>query len=484
MRLHELLKDLDHIDLVGSPDRVVSSVHHDSRQVGPDDIFVAIKGEHVDGRTFAPTLEVAAVIADGPVTTAEGVAMIRVPCARRALAQAAAALSGHPARTLPVVGITGTNGKTTVSWMLESMAKSAGVDCAILGTTGHRIAGQQRPASHTTPEAPVVQQILKEALEANCSVAIMEVSSIGLDLKRVDCIPFQVAIYTNLSQDHLDFHGTMEQYLRAKARLFEELMAPDATAILNGDAPEHSEITSQCRRIWRYGTHKTHEIRIQGPHLTLQGTTAWVDTPIGSAELHLPLLGSHNLANAMAALGAGLALNWSLSDCLSGLKNLQTIPGRLESITNECGLTVLVDYAHSPDALKTVLSTLRSIAPANSQIWTLFGCGGDRDRSKRPQMGATASQLSDRCVLTSDNPRSEDPMAIIEDVLAGITIEVHIEPDRIKAIEWIIEAAEPGDIVLLAGKGHEQTQTIGQQVINMDDRALARNALRHREQRP
>ena len=186
----------------------------------------------------------------------------------------------------------------------------------------------------------------------------------------------------------------------------------------------------------------------------------------------------------MAALGAALALNWPLEDCLSGLKNLPIIPGRLEPIENACNLTVLVDYAHSPDALQTVLSTIRSISPSNRQIWTMFGCGGDRDRSKRPQMGATAAQLSDHCVLTSDNPRSEDPLSIINDVRSGITKSIHIEPDRSKAIEWIIAAAEPGDIVLLAGKGHERTQSIGNQVIELDDRALARTALRRREQRP
>ena len=484
MRLQELLQDLDYIELVGSPDRVVAAVHHDSRQVGPDDVFVAIKGQHIDGRKFAANLQAAAVITDGPVTTAEGVAVIRVSCARRALAQAAASLCGHPGQQLPVVGITGTNGKTTVSWMLESMATSAGVASAIVGTTGHRIAGQTRPAKHTTPEAPVIQQILKEAVEADCGVAIMEVSSIGLEMSRVNCIPFQVAVYTNLSQDHLDFHGTMTKYLRAKARLFEELLAPKATAVLNGDAPEHSEIKPQCHQVWRYGTHPSHEIRVRKSELTLQGTTAVIDTPVGSGELELPLIGSHNLANAMAALGAALALNWPLEESLSGLKNLPIIPGRLEPIENACDLTVLVDYAHSPDALQTVLSTIRSISPSNRQIWTMFGCGGDRDRSKRPQMGATAAQLSDHCVLTSDNPRSEDPLSIINDVRSGITKAIHIEPDRSKAIEWIIAAAEPGDIVLLAGKGHERTQSIGNQVIELDDRALARTALRRREQRP
>jgi UDP-N-acetylmuramoyl-L-alanyl-D-glutamate--2,6-diaminopimelate ligase len=481
MRLCDLISELEPCELQGAAHTNVTGVHHDSRQVGPADIFVAIRGERVDGRSFVPGLQAAAIIADGPVQAEPGIPVIRVQDSRKALARAAAALAGHPARSLPVVGITGTNGKTSIAWMLESMAAATETPAAIIGTTGHRIAGRSRPASYTTPEAPVVQQILSEARDAGCGMAAMEVSSIGLALHRVDAIPFAVGVFTNLSQDHLDFHGDMQCYLRAKLRLFEELMAPDGTAVLNGDAPEQADIQPRCIRTWRFGTKAEHDLQLGAHSLDLKGCVAEVSTPAGLAHLRLPLLGAHNLANAIAALGAGLALGWPLQDCLDGLAQLDAIPGRLEAVPNGSDLTVLVDYAHTPDALETVLSGLRQLSPPSSRIWTVFGCGGDRDPGKRPSMGAVASTLSDHCILTSDNPRSEDPLAIIEQVLQGTSQDVQVEVDRRRAVAQAIASAAPGDVILIAGKGHEATQTIGDQVLQLDDRVIAAEALQDRE---
>jgi UDP-N-acetylmuramoyl-L-alanyl-D-glutamate--2,6-diaminopimelate ligase len=482
MRLRELIVELGPCDLRGREDPDLLGVHHDSRKIGPKDVFVAIRGERVDGRRFVPGMRAAAVIADAPVDADPDVPVVLVPDARTALAQTAAALAGHPARKLPVVGITGTNGKTSIAWMLESMAHAAQHPAAVIGTTGHRIAGHKRPARHTTPEAPVIQQILREALEQGCHMAVMEVSSIGLALRRVDAIPFAVGVFTNLSQDHLDFHGDMHSYMVAKARLFEELMAPDGTAIINGDAVEHKEIRPRCARTWRFGTHEEHEIRLGHHQLDLSGCRAEVTTPMGEGTLRISLLGAHNLANALAALGAGLALGWSLSDCLEGLAQLEAIPGRMQPVPSTCGLTVLVDYAHSPDALRAVLESLRQITPPSSKIWTIFGCGGDRDRGKRPQMGAIAEALSDHTILTSDNPRSEDPLSIIDEVRSGMTTCSHMIPDRQEAIALAIQSAAVGDVVLVAGKGHETTQTIGESVLPFDDREVAADALRLREQ--
>jgi UDP-N-acetylmuramoyl-L-alanyl-D-glutamate--2,6-diaminopimelate ligase len=258
-------------------------------------------------------------------------------------------------------------------------------------------------------------------------------------------------------------------------------MDPNGTAVLNGEAPEQASIHPRCARIWRFGSRPEHELRLGEYSLDLKGCRAEISTPAGQAHLRLSLLGAHNLANAIAALGAGLALGWSLRDCLEGLAQLKSIPGRLQVVPNHCGLTVLVDYAHSPDALRTVLSGLRELAPSSTEIWTVFGCGGDRDLGKRPKMGAVAERLSDHCILTSDNPRSEDPLVIIEAIRAGMSGTVVIEPDRREAIQQAIASASKGDVVLLAGKGHELTQTIGDRVLSLDDRAIAAEALRLRE---
>ena len=475
MRLADIVAALDRPSVEGVVDRPIQGVTHDSRAAGPLDLYVAIPGAHVDGRRFVPGLKVAAVIAEGPVNAEAGVSTILVPDARRALALAAAALHGQPARHLPVVGITGTNGKTTTTWMLEGIARGAGLSCGVIGTIGHRIAGEAIPTRFTTPEAPALQALLARALDAGCAYVAMEVSSIGIALERVAQIPFRVGIFTSFSQDHLDFHKDMATYLAAKERLFTELMDPDGTAILCGDDPVVRAIRPRAARTWRTSVGGEGEIRALDARLDGKGAVARVETPMGAGTLRLRMPGLHNLQNALGALGAGLALGIPLEQVLGGLEAMDPVPGRLEPIENPLGITVLVDYAHTPDALARVLTTLRPLT--RGRLLTLFGCGGDRDAEKRPLMGEAASAGSDRVYLTSDNPRSEDPLAILAQILAGVRGERVVEPDRARAIALVIADAQPGDLVLIAGKGHESTQTIGQIERPFSDAAVARAAL-------
>ena len=482
MLLATLVDALHPRSVHGSVHRDVSRVVHDSRLAGPDAVYVAVRGGRVDGRTFVPGLAVAAVIADGPVQAQPGVTVILVEDARLALAQAAATLAGHPSRDLPVVGITGTNGKTTVSWMVEAIATAAGLSAGVIGTTGNRVAGQPQPTAFTTPEAPALQALFAQMRAAGCGLCAMEVSSIGLAQRRVDATRFAVGVFTSFSQDHLDFHGTMRAYLDAKLRLFSELLAPEGTAIVAGLDPVAGEVLAAAapRRAWRYGREEGLEIAATEVVLDLAGATQRVRTPAGEGTLRLPLPGAHNVDNALAALGVALALGIPLPVALDGLAALPAVPGRLEPVPDPHGArTVLVDYAHSPDAIERALSTLRALEPRRLLI--VFGCGGDRDAAKRPLMGRAAALGADRVWITSDNPRSEAPATIAAAVLDGVPEyarpRVQVELDRAAAIAAAVAAAAPGDAVLVAGKGHETTQTIGDRILDFDDRRVAAAAL-------
>ena len=477
MRLHDLLPALSPLSVQGPLDRAVRAISHDSRAVGPEDIFVAIQGERQDGRAYAANLNCAAVIADGPCSVAPGVTLILVPHARRALAQGAAAL--FSAYSLPLVGITGTNGKTTTSFLVESIARAAGLPALLIGTTGNRIAGQNLPASHTTPEAPTTWGLLQQAHSHECKLGIMEVSSIGLAMHRVDGLPFQVAAFTSFSQDHLDFHSSMAEYFSAKLRLFEELLAPNGTAVLFGDDPHIGALPSYGARTLRYGRRPDHQLFLQDIRTDLSGCYARLRTPQGTVDLHTPLLGAHNIENATCALGIGLGLDLPLPLICETLAHTDHVPGRMEAVRGgPADPLILVDYAHSPDALARAISTIKALG--NPRLHLVFGCGGDRDRAKRPLMGAIGAEGADTLLLTSDNPRTEDPQAILAEIAAGIpegrpfTTEV----DRRSAIARAIAGAAPGDVVLLAGKGHETTQTIGHQILPFDDRAVAAQFLR------
>jgi UDP-N-acetylmuramyl-tripeptide synthetase len=485
MLLADLLQHLDEVDVQGPVDRHIHAVTHDSRLAGADHLFVAVQGTRVDGRRFVPGLQVAAVLADGPVTASPGVTVLQVPDARKAMGIAAAAVAGFPSRQHPVVGITGTNGKTTTSWMLEAIAAAAGQPCGVIGTTGHRVADAQIPTTLTTPEAPELQSLLARARDAGCPFTVVEVSSIGLTQSRVDGTTFQVGIFTNLSRDHLDHHGTMEAYLAAKRRLFTELLSSEGTAISWAGDPALALFPTRAARHWTYGTLADVESGGQPgsrPDIlateiepTLAGSHAQVHTPMGTAQIHVPLPGGHNLCNGLAALGAALALGMSLEEATAGLASCPAVPGRLERVSHQNGPDVMVDYAHTPDALGQVLTALRPLV--SGALVTVFGCGGDRDAGKRPQMAAAALAHSDRVLVTSDNPRSEDPAAIVAAIIAGREEALEVELDRALAIRKAIADAGPRDCVLIAGKGHEAVQIIGTQHIPFSDVDVAAQIL-------
>ena len=476
MLLSALTAQLGPVQITGSTDRRIERVVYDSREAGTADVFVAIRGERMDARDFVPDLDVAAVIADGPVQAREGVTVVLVEDARRALAIAAAAAEHNPGEQFPVIGVTGTNGKTTVTFMLEAIIEAADGTSGVIGTTGHRIAGTNIPSSHTTPEAPVMQALLRQMVDRGCTAGLMEVSSIGIAMHRADAIPFKVAIFTNFSRDHLDFHDSLDDYRNAKAELFHRLLASDGVAIVNADDPAHIDMMPADRKSWTYGLGAGAQIRGVALQPSVHGTQFQIITPSGEYSLFLPLLGQHNVANALAAFAAAIAIGITPEQALDGLQDLSTVPGRLEPVPNEQGFTVLVDYAHTPDAMKAVLSSLRLLT--RGRILTVFGCGGDRDPGKRPEMGAAASAGSDWVYVTSDNPRHEDPMAIIDAITAGIDGPHTVEPDRGRAIGIAINSAKADDIVLIAGKGHETTQTIAGVTIPFDDRLVAAEVLR------
>jgi len=459
--LSDLLKQVDHTVLAGSVDRPVHALTQDSRLVRPDGVFVAIRGAHHDGHDFTAGLEVGAVVVERDVPARPGVTRIQVRDTRAALGPLASALHGHPSRALDVVGVTGTNGKTTTTRMLEAICVHAGTRVGVVGTIGNRVCGKELESAFTTPLAETWQSLLADMRAQRCEVVAAEVSSIGLAARRVDGTRFKVAIYTNLSQDHLDFHGTMESYAASKARLFTREFL-DGTAILQNDLELRPEVPS-----WRYGL-EGGDLRPLSLQLDRFGARARVRTPRGEVDLVLPMLGAFNVENALGAMGAALALGFSPDQAAAGLAAMPAVPGRLEPVPAG-DFTVLVDYAHTPDALRSVLAVLRPLA---RRLICVYGCGGDRDRSKRSLMRRVAEEGADVAIATSDNPRSEDPLAILDDMQPARAIV-----DRREAIVAAIAEAGPGDIVLVAGKGHERYQEIAGVRRPFDDRQVAAEAL-------
>ena len=476
MTLAELLERVEHTVLSGPVDRTVTALTQDSRIGGPGVVFVALKGQRADGHDYAGQVQAQAVVVQRPVQMQTGATQILVPDTQRALAQLAAAFHGHPSQALSLVGITGTNGKTTITWMLEAIAQAAHQPIGVIGTTGNRIDGQAIPAGFTTPLAPEWQGLLSQMRNVGCAWVAAEVSSIGLAAHRVDHTRFSVGVYTNLSQDHLDFHGSMLAYQDAKARLFSELLDPKGIAVLCGEDSVASQVEFSGER-WLYGiqTGDLHCLDLQMDHL---GSRGRVHTPKGSFDLKLNLVGRFNVLNALGAAGAALALGALPAQVGAGLAALPAVPGRLEAVPNAQGFGVLVDYAHTPDALDSVLAALRELQP--KRLICVVGCGGDRDRSKRPLMAQAAARGSDWVIATSDNPRSEAPEAILAGMKPGLRSQDRVIVDRGQAIAEAILAAQPGDLVLIAGKGHETTQEIAGKKLPFDDRVVAKAALESR----
>jgi UDP-N-acetylmuramoyl-L-alanyl-D-glutamate--2,6-diaminopimelate ligase len=428
----------------------------------------------------------AAVVSEAAPSQDVGAPWAQVSDARLALAVLAAAFERHPSDGMRVVGITGTNGKTTTAYLVASIFEAAGVRCGVLGTVAYRIGNEVREASRTTPEAPDVQRMLREMVTRGCGACAMEVSSHALSLRRVDGTTFAAGVFTNLTRDHLDFHRDMESYFQAKRRLF-ELLPAGAPGLINADDPKASALIEIASRPVTYAIHRPADITPGPLSFGLEGLVFDVRTPRGTLHVKSKLVGRPNVYNILAAISTAVALGLPFDAVEQGIQALAGVPGRFEVVSGPADeITVVVDYAHTDDALRNLLETARPLA--HGRLITVFGCGGERDRTKRPLMGAVAGRLSDLIVITSDNPRHEDPERIIEEIRRGITPDTRRDAaqgllsiaDRRAAIMKAIGLARPGDLVLLAGKGHEQYQVIGDEQLPFDDAAVAREALAKR----
>ncbi|MCU1342727.1 MAG: UDP-N-acetylmuramoylalanyl-D-glutamate--2,6-diaminopimelate ligase [Candidatus Acidoferrum typicum] len=488
IRLLKLLRGVDTEGATAHGDLEIAEVAYDSRKVKPGTLFVAIHGEKTDGNEFiadAMRRGAVAIVSEQvrPESIPDEVAWVKVPYARRALASIAANYFGRPAEVLKLIGVTGTNGKTTTSYLVDSILRAAGCEVGLLGTIGYRLVREARPAIHTTPESLDLQNFLADVVRAAGTHAVLEASSHALALDRLWGCPFAVAIFTNMTRDHLDYHKTFEDYFAAKRRLFEGTgAAAPGAGVINRDDSYGKQLAGLAARTLTYGLEPGADITTRKPALSFSGLEFTVETPVGKIEIRSPLVGRINVYNILAAIGAGVALDLSRDVIANGIAQLSSVPGRFERIDAGQPFLVIVDYAHTDDALRNLLATAKELNPGG-RIITLFGCGGDRDRIKRPLMGEAAGRLSDVVVLTSDNPRSEDPLLIINDVIVGLQrtgTKFLVEPDRERAIEIALDQARSGDIVLLAGKGHETTQVLRDRTIDFDDRQMARQMLRHR----
>lgn len=486
--LGDLVRELGGTCALADTGPEIRGVELDSRRVREGDLFVALSGTVRDGRAFAAdavTRGASAVLSAEPIEGLDAPLWIH-PGARAVAGRAAALVAGHPARGMHVIAVTGTNGKTTTAHLIGQLLEACEFRPAILGTAGYRLAdGEWREASHTTPDAPTLQALLREHRSLGGDSVVLEASSHALVQERLAGLDVTCAVYTNLSRDHLDYHGDMEQYAQAKARLFRGL-DERAVAILNAD-DDYTAVMQRAAeeagsRVLTYSSQSQADLRasllcsdLDTTYLTLSGMG------ISLNRLRLDLLGRFNVENALAAVAAVLMSGASPSAIVEGLAAVSPPPGRLERVsTGSRDLHVFVDYAHTEDALRRSLGVLRdSMTDDHGELVVVFGCGGDRDRGKRAPMGRAATELADRAILTSDNPRGEDPLRILEEVRAGATggAEVHVEPDRRAAIAHALRGASPGDVVLIAGKGHETVQIAGGEVHRFDDRVVAREVL-------
>jgi UDP-N-acetylmuramoyl-L-alanyl-D-glutamate--2,6-diaminopimelate ligase len=478
MRLESITRIVQPIQVRGPLHFDIEGIAYDSRQVNENYLFVALRGQREDGAAYiedALRRGAVAIVSEEDRWPRRNIAHILVEDARRALAEIACAFYDHPSRKLALVGITGTNGKTTTSFMVREVLAAEGRTPGLIGTVRYEIGSRIIPASRTTPEAPDLQFMLDQMVRVGCRSAVMEVSSHALAQRRVWGIDFDVGVFTNLSRDHLDFHGSMENYVAAKMQLFRGLglQHKRAVAVVNLDNEWGMELikTNGLRaRLITFGEHPSANVRAEDIELDARGTRFVVRTPWGATDAHLRLLGRFNVSNALAAIAACGALGVPPARAAAVLAGMQTVPGRLERIENDRGFHVFVDYAHTGDALANVLDTLRELRPR--RLIVVFGCGGDRDRGKRAPMGAVAHSRADYTILTSDNPRREKPEAIVADIEQGMPTRDRHEVilDRADAIARALALARPGDIVLVAGKGHETVQEFASTKIPFDDR--------------
>jgi len=501
VRLAELLKGLDVVQVEGDTAVEIADVCYDSRKCRPGSLFVAVPGLKADGHDYVPqalSRGAKAVVLEKSCSVPPGVTTVRVPDSRRSLGILGKNYYGNPSRGLCVVGVTGTNGKTTITYLLESIFQAGGLKPGVLGTVNYRFDGKTMPAPNTTPESLELQRMLREMVDAGVQGVVMEVSSHALELRRVDDCEFDLGIFTNLSHEHLDYHRTMEDYFLAKRRFFDALLDDrkgnrNWRMIVNADDSWGQRILKDVAgKALTFGLDKSADVSAERVAFSVDGIRAVIRTPAGETAIHSELVGDFNLSNILAAAAAAYALDIPREAIRQGIEGLTTVPGRLEKVTLTGGPSVFVDYAHKVEALKGVLQSLLPFR--KGRVITVFGCGGDRDRQKRPLMGKAAVAFSDLTILTSDNPRSEDPLEIIREIESGINsgavrkLEADdlknttekgylVIPDRRTAIERAIGAARSEDLVLIAGKGHETYQILGSRTIPFDDRTVAKEAL-------
>lgn len=474
----------------GSMDCIITSITDDSRAVVPGSLFVAVKGERVDGHRFVSQSIAAGAAA---VMTQDSVnagifPLVRVADSRKALALVGSRFYGDPAAHLTMIGVTGTNGKTTTTYLCKALLEGLGRNVGLMGTVAYQIGSETIPATHTTPGALEFQGLLAKMRGAGLDSVVMEVSSHALAMDRTVGCEYDAAVFTNLTQDHLDYHRTMEEYFQTKLRLFTELgrgRKRGQRAIINMDDPRGSQVRQACVvPTWGYAVKGRAELKAEQVRLSMNGTVFTAATPAGTFPVESRLVGEHNVYNLLGAIGVALHAGATCDQVRESVSRVTSVPGRFESVAAGQDFMVVVDYAHTEDALIRLLDAAQAIK--TQRIITVFGCGGDRDRGKRPKMGRAAVLSSDVVVLTSDNPRTEDPMSILRDVEAGVRealqqrsqVEYHLVPDRREAIGLAVRTARTGDIVLIAGKGHEDYQIVGTTKIHFDDREAAREAIR------
>jgi UDP-N-acetylmuramoyl-L-alanyl-D-glutamate--2,6-diaminopimelate ligase len=502
MRLQQLLESITPLRVSGDTQVEINQLTCDSRQVKAETLFFALPGATLDGHLFiqrAVEAGACAVVLEDVTQAPSAVPWVQVADGRQAMARMAAHFQGDPTAHRPLVGITGTNGKTTTTYLIEASLAAAGQPAAVLGTISYRFGTMVIDASHTTPESTELQAAFRKLADAGAQGFVMEVSSHALEQKRVDGCHFDVGVFTNLTRDHLDYHRTMQAYQTAKQRLFSELLRPDSIkprrrAVINLDDPAGVEfVQSAACPVISYGMASGVDVTVRELRSSVEGIQGTLVTPAGEVAFSSGLVGRYNLSNILAAVAVGIALELPLKSISQGISQQAKVPGRLERVPNQRGVTCLVDYAHTGDALENVLSTLRELA--TGRIITVFGCGGDRDPGKRPVMGEIAARLSDFAVVTSDNPRTEDPHAILSQIREGIlplsareyslaelkqgfdSKGFTVLENRREAIRLAARLAQPGDILLLAGKGHEDYQIVGQIKHHFDDREEAAAAL-------
>jgi UDP-N-acetylmuramoyl-L-alanyl-D-glutamate--2,6-diaminopimelate ligase len=487
MQIKKLIEVLPGAEVDGPVDRDILAIHYDSRRVTPESLFVALPGSKTDGHKFiehAVKRGAAAILVEQPISSIKRATVIRVTDAREAMARLAAQFYGHAYRKMKVIGVTGTNGKTTTAFMIQRILKEAGIRAGLIGTVRYEIGERVIPAARTTPEAVELHEMMAQMVRQNCGAVVMEVSSHSLVQKRVLGIDFDVAVFTNLTQDHLDYHKTMDSYFDAKSILFQSLSINGkiGIAVVNVDDTRGRGLMAMPLKAAKLSYGIENDAMVRGRMLAVNcvGLKFDVVTPKGEDRISLPLFGRYNVSNALGALGACMALGVRLPTMARALKSLPAVPGRLERV--DCGqpFQVFVDYAHTDDALKNMLTTLRE--SAKKRLLVCFGCGGNRDTRKRALMGRVAGELADFSVLTSDNPRKEEPHAIISQIEEGFAgssgaAKYEVVEDRREAINRVLAMAEEGDIVVIAGKGHETYQEFADTVISFDDREIAREYL-------